>query len=81
MISRYDRRASVRERTHCNQGEPLGGNLINYLLEKCRVVRQMPGERNFHIFYFLLASKNAPLLQKLSLTPDPSKYFFTNQVC
>ncbi|XP_065836979.1 unconventional myosin-Ie-like [Oscarella lobularis] len=59
-------------------GQPDGGRISNFLLEKSRVVSQNPMERNFHVFYQLCAGANKEDREALGLT-NPDYYYYLNQ--
>ncbi|OQR90393.1 myosin-like protein [Achlya hypogyna] len=57
-------------------GRPQGGHVTNYLLEKSRVVKPGKSERNFHIFYQVLAGLPDGARAKFGLKSDPSAYAY-----
>eukprot|EP00013_Stygamoeba_regulata_P028858 CAMPEP_0177646796 /NCGR_PEP_ID=MMETSP0447-20121125/9957_1 /TAXON_ID=0 /ORGANISM="Stygamoeba regulata, Strain BSH-02190019" /LENGTH=1048 /DNA_ID=CAMNT_0019149337 /DNA_START=284 /DNA_END=3426 /DNA_ORIENTATION=- len=59
-------------------GDPVGGRITNYLLEKSRVVYQTQGERNFHIFYQLLMGATEAEGQEWQLY-EPQHFLYVNQ--
>ena len=56
----------------------IGARIRTYLLERSRLVYQPPIERNYHIFYQLMAGLPAQTKEELHLT-DASDYFYMNQ--
>lgn len=56
-----------------------GAAIEQYLLEKSRIVSQGSDERNYHIFYCMLAGMTREERQKLELT-DASQYKYLTGV-
>ncbi|CAL1694465.1 unnamed protein product [Somion occarium] len=57
------------------QGEPIGAQITNYLLEKGRVVGQVENERNFHIFYQFTKAAPQEMREAYGIqTPDAYAY-------
>ncbi|KAF7211942.1 unconventional myosin-Ie isoform X2 [Nothobranchius furzeri] len=59
-------------------GEPDGGKISNFLLEKSRVVMRNPGERSFHIFYQLIEGASGEQKGSLGIT-SLDYYTYLNQ--
>ena len=78
-LCRIKRRFHSTDSPIISSGVIVGGRITQYLLEKSRIVTQAPEERNYHVFYELLAGLDQQLRDKYGLlTPD--KYFYLNQV-
>ena len=60
---------------HFNQSSRIcGARIKTYLLEKSRVVHQLPGERSYHIFYQLIRGVSEQQRQELRLPTDPTAF-------
>ncbi|KAJ3153343.1 cytochrome c oxidase subunit 1 [Geranomyces michiganensis] len=59
----------------------IGASIINYLLEKSRIAMQAPDERNYHIFYELVAGVSDDERAKYELETAESYYFLSQSGC
>jgi myosin-1 len=60
------------------QGEPVGADITNYLLEKTRVVSQIKDERNFHIFYQFTKGASSTYRTNYGVQ-KPETYLYTSK--
>jgi myosin-1 len=60
------------------QGEPIGADITNYLLEKTRVTGQITNERNFHIFYQFTKGASQHYRQTFGVQ-TPETYLYTSK--
>jgi len=62
-----------------HSGEPVGGRIAVYMLEKGRVTHVSEGERNFHVFYQMLAGMPEAELDALQLNRQANTYTLLNR--
>merc|ERR1712135_58059 len=62
-----------------NTGKLSGGDIEVYLLEKSRVVFQLSAERNYHIFFQIMYSKQPDVLKMCLVSDNPKDYFWAGQ--
>ncbi|XP_033100270.1 myosin-VIIa-like isoform X1 [Anneissia japonica] len=67
---------------HFNQqGAIEGAQIEQYLLEKSRIIGQLDEERNYHIFYCMLAGMTSQEKSQLGLTKAEDYYYLTQGNC
>ncbi|KAL6061526.1 Unconventional myosin-Ie [Balamuthia mandrillaris] len=62
-------------------GDPCGGRITNYLLEKSRIIFQNVGERNFHVFYQLLMGASDTEANSLQLYSPEHFWYLCQSQC
>jgi len=65
-------------------GAIVGGQIINYLLEKSRIAYQAPQERNYHVFYQVIAGMDLTTewckgMKKVLRLKDAEEFHYLNQ--
>ncbi|TMW63803.1 hypothetical protein Poli38472_002744 [Pythium oligandrum] len=62
----------------CDRGRLVGATIQTYLLEKVRLAYQAESERNYHIFYEIVAGASSEERERWQLM-DPSEFHYLNQ--
>ncbi|EDO35007.1 predicted protein, partial [Nematostella vectensis] len=80
MNNNSSRFGKFMEIQYSRSGQPNGGKISTFLLEKSRVVSQGQGERNYHIFYQLLSGCTPDEMSELEIDLGPAEsYKYLNQ--